>query len=124
MRLIKRFIVMLVASTMLTQFAACNAKETANNTASTVKDKAKNTVSVVKDKAVQAKDYVVDLYNQIDLTKFQNGWYSAVDFASSKYAAAMGSKYVTEVGNAINNLKSNINTSMGCSRYIIQICDK
>ena len=108
---------------MLTQFVACNAKETANNTVSTVNDKAKDTASsvkdkandaasavkdkandaasavkdkandaasTVKDKAIQAKEYVVDWYNQIDMTKFKDGWDSAVDFASSKYAAAMG----------------------------------
>ena len=153
MCLIKRFIAVLVASTMLTQFAACNAKETANNTASTVKDKANDAASAVKDKAndaasavkdkasdaasavkdkasdaasavkdkaVQAKEYVVDWYNQIDMTKFKDGWDSAVDFASSKYAAAMGSKYVTDVGNAINNLKSNINTSVGSARSTAQ----
>ena len=175
MRLIKRFIAVLMASTMLTQFAACNAKETANNTASTVKDKAndaasdvkdkandaasavkdktndaasavkdkandaasavkdkakdaastvkdkaKDAASTVKDKAVQAKDYVVDWYNQIDMTKFKDGWDTAVDFASSKYAAAMGSKYVTDVGNAINNLKSDINQSVGSARSTAQ----
>ena len=131
MRLIKRFISVLVASTMLTQFAACNAKETANNTASTVKDKAndaasavkdkaKDAVSTVKDKAVQAKDYVVEWYNQIDMTKFKDGWDTAVDFASSKYASAMGSQYVTDVGNAINKLKSEINSSMGSARKTAQ----
>ena len=153
MRLIKRIIAVLIASTMLAQFAACNAKETANNTVSTVNDKAKDTASAVKDKAndaasavkdkandaasvvkdkandaastvkekaVQAKDSVVDWYNQIDMTKFKDGWDSAVDFASSKYAAAMGSKYVTNVGNAINNLKSDINQSVGSARSTAQ----
>lgn len=104
-----KLISMIIALAVMIQFSSCNFKETAQNTASTVKEK-----------AVQTKEYVVGLYNQIDMTKFKNGWDTAVDFASSKYAATMGSQYVTDVGNAINKLKNDINKSAGSARTTAQ----
>lgn len=109
MRIIKKVGAFFLAFTMLFQLSACSASESAQNTASTAKEKAE-----------QAKDYVIELYNQIDMTKFKDGWDSAVDFATSKYSAAMGSKYVTDVGNAINKLKADINASAGSARSTAQ----
>ena len=54
------------------------------------------------------------------MEKFKDGWDKAVDFASSKYAAAMGSDYVTKVGESINNMKEDINKSMGSARNTAQ----
>lgn len=109
MRKIKKLCSAMIAFLLSFQLSACSFSETAQNTA-----------SVAKEKAEQAKDYVVELYNQIDMTKFKDGWDSAVDFASSKYAAAMGSQYVTDVGNAINKLKADINASAGSARTTAQ----
>lgn len=93
----------------LTQLSACNFTETAQSTA-----------SAAKEKAEEAREYVAGLYHQIDMTKFQNGWDSAVDFASSRYAAAISSQYVANVGSTINALKSSINASAGSARTIAQ----
>ena len=70
MRKMKKLCSAMLAFTLLFQLSACSFSETAQNTASTAKEKAE-----------QAKDYVVELYNQIDMTKFKDGWDSAVDFA-------------------------------------------
>ena len=78
------------------------------------------TASKAKEKATNAKEHVVELYNKIDKDKFKDGWDTAVDFASSKYAAAMGSEYVSKVGDSINNMKDHINESMGSARSTAQ----
>lgn len=109
MRKIKKLCSAMIAFLLSFQLSACSFSETAKNTASTAKEK-----------AVQAKNYVVELYNQIDIAKFKDGWDSAVKFASSKYSAVMGSQYVTDVGNAINKLKADINTSTGSARSTAQ----
>lgn len=99
----------IIAFALLFQLSACSLSETA-----------KNTASAAKEKVGEAKDYVVGLYDQIDVTKFKDGWNSTVDFASSKFSAAIGNQYVTDVGNAINTLKNNINASAGSARTTAQ----
>lgn len=105
----KRSYAVLLSVTLLVQLSACSFSEAAHNTA-----------SFAKEKAAQTKDFAVGLYNKIDMSKFKDGWDSAVDFASSKYSAAMGSKYVTDVGNAIEKLKNDVNASVGSARNTAQ----
>lgn len=98
-------IALLISIVFSTNLTACGFSETA---------------SKAKEKAVNAKEHVVEIYNKIDMEKFKDGWDKAVDFASSKYAAAMGSDYVTKVGESINNMKEDINKSMGSARNTAQ----
>ena len=107
--IIKKVCSAFVSITVLLAFAGCNVSETAQNATSTAKEKAE-----------QAKNYVVSLYNQVDMNEFKKGWDSAVDFVSSKYSAVMGSKYVEDVGEAINKLKEDINKSAGSARNTAQ----
>ena len=104
-----RIISSLIIVAFVMQLAACSLSETA-----------KNTVNKAKEKAEDAKEFVVDLYSKIDMEKFKDGWDTAVDFASSKYAAAVGSEYITKVGESINNMKDHINESVGSARGTAQ----
>lgn len=96
------------------------AKEKAEEVKVQVKEKAEQTVANVKDKAVQAKEKAVEIYHSIDMQQFQQGWDHAVDFASSTFSSYMGSQYVTDVGNAINDLKASMNSAKGSNRGLAQ----
>lgn len=107
----KKLTVLLVIISIMMQMTACGFADKAKNTAS-------NVVDTVKEKATEVKDKVVDWYEQVDLSKVEEGWNHAVDFLSSTYASAMGSQYVQEVGNVINMMKTHINEAMGSARTV------
>ena len=114
----KRITSAILATLLLTQMTACGFADTAKDTAEKAKDTAEKAADKAKEKAGQAKDQVLEWYEQIDFDKFKQGWDHAVDFASSKYAASMGSKYVKDVGKAINNMKVDINSAKGSARTV------
>lgn len=118
MKQIKRLSAVILAICMAFQVTACGFADTAKDTAEKAKDTAEKAADKAKEKAGQAKDQVVEWYEQIDFDKFKQGWDHAVDFASSKYAASMGSKYVKDVGKAINNMKVDINSAKGSARTV------
>lgn len=114
----KKYIVILVIVSIMTQMTACGFSDNVKSTASKVADTASNVVDAAKDKAIEIKDKIVDWYEQVDLSKVEEGWNHAVDFLGSTYAAAMGSQYVQDVGNAINAMKDHINSAKGSARTI------
>ncbi len=99
---IKRILALTLVFTMIFHSTACGAIQKAEET---------------KDQVIE---YVSTWYESIDLEMFQKGWNHAIDFASTTYATAMGSQYVQNVGNAINNLKTSINSAYGSSLDVAQ----
>lgn len=118
MKHLKRFSAVILAICMAFQLTACGVADTAKDTAEKAKDTAEKAADKAKEKAGQAKDQVVEWYEQIDFDKFKQGWDKAVDFAASTYSASMGSKYVKDVGKAINNMKVDINSAKGSARTV------
>lgn len=107
----KKIIALLVLISVVIQTTACGFTDNLKNTAS-------NVIDATKEKVVEIKDKIVDWYEQVDLSKVEEGWNHAVDYLSSTYAAAMGSQYVQDVGNAINALKADINSAYGSARTV------
>ena len=99
----------LIVLALLLQLTACGfvdtVKVTANNAAGSISS---------------AKDAVVNWYNNLDLTKFKDGWDTAVSYMGSAYSAAMSSSYVESVGKAINSFKSSMNSAYGSARGVAQ----
>ncbi len=125
----KRITSAILATLLLTQMTACGFADTAKDTAEKAKDTAEKAADKAKEKAGQAKDQVVEWYEQIDFDKFKQGWDKAVDFASSRYAASVGSQavanimnqeHVKKVSNAINDFKTSMNASKGSARGVAQ----
>ena len=105
----KRFLSGLLVIALLLQLTACGLVDTAKHAANS----AASGIS-------SAKDSVINWYENIDLTKFRDGWDAAVDYMGSAYSAAMSSSYVESVGNAINNFKSSMNSAYGSARGVAQ----
>ena len=98
-KLFKKIISLILLSSFLLQLSGCSA---------------------IKETTDDVKNSVIDWYEKIDLAAFQRGWDQAVDFLSSSYGALVGSEYIQDDANAINQLKGKINESVGSSRGIAQ----
>lgn len=105
----KRFLSGLLVIALLLQLTACGLVDTAKHAANS----AASGIS-------SAKDSVINWYENIDLTKFRDGWDAAVDYMGSAYAAAMSSAYVEHVGEAINSFKTSMNSAYGSARGVAQ----
>ena len=105
----KRFLSGLLIIALLLQLTACGLVDTAKHAANS----AASGIS-------SAKDSVVNWYENIDLTKFRDGWDAAVDYMGSAYSAAMSNAYVERVGEAINSFKTSMNSAYGSARGVAQ----
>ena len=105
----KRFLSGLLVIALLLQLTACGLVDTAKHAANS----AASGIS-------SAKDSVINWYENIDLTKFRDGWDAAVDYMGSAYSAAMSSAYVEHVGEAINSFKTSMNSAYGSARGVAQ----
>lgn len=103
---LKRLIAILLAVIVMFQFTSCGTfSEVVNKTG---------------DAAEKTKNAVVAWYNKIDLSCFENGWNTAKEYMGNAYSAVVTSKYVESVGEAINNLKLDMNNAYGSARGIAQ----
>ena len=103
---------------------AGNAGEKASEVAGDVASGAADVAGNVKDTAINTYNNVSDKisqwYQSINVDKFKDGWEIASNYAASTYGAAITSEYIASVANAINQLKQDINSSMGTARGIAQ----
>ena len=116
------------------QVTACNAKDSAKSVAKNAKEKseevadkakdvadaAKDKAKDVKDKADDVKDSIIDWYENLDLSKFEEGWEYATNYVGANYSAVVSSEYIQSVSNEISNLKTSINTAVGSARGTAQ----
>lgn len=83
-------------------------EENFNRALNAVGDAASSFGSTVRDSAVMVKDGVVDWYNNLDFTKFKDGWDYAVRFAGATYAVAISSDFMKDVGTAVEKAKTGL----------------
>ena len=105
----KRITSILLAIMLVFQLSSCG-----------LLDSAKNTVGTVKNSATNIKDKIVEWYDNIDLNCFKKGWDAASSFVAGKYQAVVASDYIANLTSAINQFKSDINSSLGSTRGIAQ----
>lgn len=98
----KKYLSLVVASCFLFNITACDVVETA------------------KDKAESAKDGVVEWYESLDFSKFEEGWNNSKEFVGSQYSAVVSSEYVASVQASITQLKTDINSAAGSARGTAQ----
>ena len=101
----KQFLTILLIISMVMQMTAC-----------VVKEKAEYVASGAMDVASNAKQTVVEWYENLDFDKFKDGWEYAVDFLGTQYAAKLSSDYVSNVADKITELKVNMNSVAGTAR--------
>ena len=97
---------LLIVFTMILQLTACGFVQNAKDTIANTTKSATATIST--------------WYNNIDLAKFKDGWDNIVGFIGSAYSSALSSDYVLSIGNAINDLKINMNSAYGSARGVAQ----
>ena len=57
---------------------------------------------------------------KIDKKEFKKGWDKAVEFTTSDFAARQGSKYISNVANAIETFRLDVNMAKGSARGVAQ----
>ncbi|MBR2553552.1 MAG: hypothetical protein IKE94_01710 [Aeriscardovia sp.] len=98
----KKCISVLVLSCFVINITACNVVETA------------------KEKASSAKDSVVAWYENLDFSKFEDGWNNSKEYVGAQYSAVVSSEYVANVQTAITQMGENMNSAMGSARGTAQ----
>lgn len=101
-----RIVSLLLIVVLVFQLSACGFAKTATDT--------------VSSKAKEAINSISEWYKGIDLQKFKDGWETVVGYIGSAYSATMSSEYVSNIGNAINDLKVSVNTAYGSARGVAQ----
>ena len=77
-------------------------------------------VDTAKEKANSAREGVVDWYESLDFSKFEEGWENSKEFVGTQYSAVVSSQYIAKVQTSIANLKTNINSAAGSARGTAQ----
>lgn len=100
--MIKKYLSIVMIGSILVNVVACSVVDTA------------------QEKVSSARDGVVEWYENLDFSSFQDGWDNSVDYVGAQYSAAMSSEYIASLQEAITQLESDMNAAAGSARGTAQ----
>ena len=77
-------------------------------------------VDIAQDKVASARYEVVEWYENLDFSGFQEGWENSVAFVGAQYSAAMSSEYVSSLQESIAQLEADMNAAASSARGTAQ----
>ena len=124
---IKKVMAVLMIIVLIVNCTACGLLSDKTDKTSSASGKGSGIGDIISDAASKAaeaagnvKDKIVDWYSSLDLSGFKKGWDKAVDFMGDTYSAIASSKYVEDVGKAIEKVRGSISSAYGSAKDVVQ----